>query len=104
MLNYQPAKGEVNNQPSETVPDQAMSIKEIMTRYAKGLPLGGAKTPTWDEEDDLPDLRTLDLEERAELKLLYEAELAEIAQKRKNALENGQPDPAQQELPLPPAP
>lgn len=60
-------RGEVNNKPSMTIPDQTMSIREILSRYAQGLPVG-VKTPIYDgEENDLPDPMTLDLVDRAEL-------------------------------------
>lgn len=63
-----PKKRTMNNQPSLTVPDQTMSIKEIMNRFAKGLPIEGQKVPVYHgEEDYLPDYKSLDLTERQEL-------------------------------------
>jgi hypothetical protein len=49
--------------PSATVPDQTMSIKEILTRHAHGLPLGGSQEGLYDEEGTSQgiDIRTLDL-------------------------------------------
>lgn len=46
---------EINDMPSMTIPDQAMSIPEMIKRYASGLPLGGARVPFYEEnpEDDL---------------------------------------------------
>lgn len=62
-----PHKGEVNTQPSKTVPDQTMSIKEIMERYARGLPIEAGKVPIYHgEEDEIPDLKRMDLSERAD--------------------------------------
>lgn len=61
---------EYNSGISETVPDQAMSIEEIMSRYSKGLPLDGERVPVWMQdglEDDMPDLRHMDLAERQEI-------------------------------------
>lgn len=66
---------EINNEPSLTVPDQTMSIQEILERYARGLPIGGQNEGYYDEEDDLPDPRTLDLEERAQLAMRFEDEI-----------------------------
>ena len=70
--------------PSETVPDQTMSMRQILDRYARGLPLD-AKTPIWDEnahEDSfMPDPRTLDLAERQELADSAKAELSAIKSK-----------------------
>lgn len=54
-------------QPSLTVPDQSMSIKTILERYARGLPVGGRLDEYYDEEDTMPDYRTLDLTEIADL-------------------------------------
>ena len=34
-----PTNGEVNNEPSMTIPDQSMSIEEIVTRFASGEPI-----------------------------------------------------------------
>lgn len=58
---------EVNNKPSLTVPDQSLSVKQILDRYARGLPLGGMKVPVYDGEEDVPDFNKLDLAERQEL-------------------------------------
>lgn len=73
------SRGEVNTMPSETVPDQTLSIREIMVRYSRGLPIDGAKVPIWEgEENDLPDPRTLDLAERQELAAEFEEEIRQI--------------------------
>lgn len=78
MLNYVPKPGEVNTMPSMTVPDQCMSLQEILKRFARGLPVDGGRVPLYDEENDLPDIRTLDLTERAELAAMYKAEIAAL--------------------------
>lgn len=75
---------EKNYGPSLTIPDQTMTIRQIVDRYAKGLPIDGARTPIWDEEDDLPDWRTLDLVERQELAKQYEQEIQHIKQNHYN--------------------
>lgn len=54
-------QGEVNFRPSKTIPDQAMSIQEIMRRYASGLPLSGQRVGFFDAEDPLPDTSKMDL-------------------------------------------
>ena len=67
---------EKNYGPSLTIPDQTMSIRQILERHSRGLPISGWKEPIWDgEENDLPDIRTLDLAERQELAYLYQQEL-----------------------------
>jgi len=69
LLNYDYTEqhGEVNNLPSMTIPDQTMSVRTIVDRYTRGLPVTGF-TPIYDGEDFyMPDPRTLDLVDRAEL-------------------------------------
>lgn len=53
--NYQ--KGyEKNTKPSQTIPDQTMSIQTIMDRYARGLPLGGQREPVYNGDGDEADM------------------------------------------------
>lgn len=54
--------------PSQTVPDQSLSVKEILTRYAQGLPLAGEKIPVYEgEEESIPaNWDKMDLSERAD--------------------------------------
>jgi len=79
-----PYKGQVNNKPSETVPDQTMTMREILTRYAKGLPIDGEKTPLWEEgEGYAKDPETLDLAEREELATQAREELQQINERIK---------------------
>lgn len=100
MLNYSPSVGEVNNEPSMTVPDQAMSIQEMLERFARGLPVGGARAAFYDEENDLPDLRTLDLEERAQLAMSYQDELREL----RKGVQSPPPSPLPSPTDTPPPP
>ena len=82
-------KYKIFTQPSMTVPDQSMSIKTILERYARGLPVGGRLDEYYDEEDDLPNPLTLDLAERQELEEVYKFELNEIQNKsRKKVINN----------------
>jgi hypothetical protein len=76
---------EVITEPSQTVPDQALTIREILKRYASGQPLGGGKEPIYEgEEGDGVDPRTLDLAERQELEIAARQELAEIEKRLKS--------------------
>lgn len=61
-------KGELNTLPSETIPNQSMSIQEILSRWTRGLPMTGAKVPVYNGDDLLPDLKKMDLVELDELK------------------------------------
>ncbi len=78
-------KYKVFSQPSCTVPDQTMSIRTILERYARGLPVGGRLDEYYDEEDTLPDPRTLDLAERQELAEQYKQEINEIKSRKKQS-------------------
>jgi len=101
---------EVNRQPSMTVPDQTMSIKEIERRFGAGLPLGGGRKPSdpdtslMDEEDlihtDILHINpaTLDLAERAELRDAVNTELGEIKHRDR---ERRKPKPVKEEVKSP---
>ena len=62
---------ERNNQPSATVPDQAMSVREILVRFANGLGFDSGKVPVWNSPDEIPDnFQHLDLaDQRAYLEM-----------------------------------
>jgi len=77
---------EINNEPSQTVPDQSMSVRELLSRFANGLPLGGGKEAIYEGEDgDGIDPRRLDLAERQELEIAARKELAEIEERLKSS-------------------
>lgn len=61
-------KGESSTKPSLTVPDQSMTITEIVTRYAKGLPFDNQRTGIYDEDENdvIPDFRRMDLVDQQE--------------------------------------
>lgn len=63
---YKDQLGEVNTLPSMTIPDQTMSIRTIVDRYARGLPVTSF-TPIYEGEEYIPDPKTLDLVERHEM-------------------------------------
>lgn len=92
---------EKNTQPSKTVPDQSLPMREILVRFAKGLPVG-VKTPVYNGEELLPDVAKLDLVDIQELREAIRDEISgltddvntDIKNKRKakeeakNALKN----------------
>lgn len=76
---------EVNNLPSMTVPDQSMSVAEMLARHASGLPISGAKIPLYEgDQDPLGGLdpRTLDL---SELQTLRDEAIDREKEKRRQA-------------------
>lgn len=61
----------VKNKISMTIPDQSMTVSELVERNKRGLPLGGAKVPIWEEDPEnnyLPDVKRLDLAEIQDMK------------------------------------
>lgn len=68
LISYKRETGAFNNEPSLFEPDQTMSIREIMERYARGLPIADQKTPIYLDEEEFPDLRKFDLVEIEEMK------------------------------------
>lgn len=98
--NY-PIRGEINLKPSETIPDQTMTVKELIERYQKGLPLGNTqKVPMYvGEEDpfDGIDPRSLDLSERIEMmrnaqQLIKDTQEALQKQEKENRIKKQQAD------------
>lgn len=62
--NAKPSKGQKITGISMTIPNQAMSVREIMLKHTRGQMIEGAREEIWDgEENDLPDPRTLDISE-----------------------------------------
>lgn len=84
MLNAKdfPKQGEVFTLPSMTVPDQSLTVRELMDRFARGLPLGGARVPIYEGEDDnTPDFARMDLSEIEDYQLKIKEELEEIRER-----------------------
>jgi hypothetical protein len=78
FLTYTPAiddDPEINNEPSLTVPDMALTIQDIMARHIQGKPLPTAPNLQYQSDDPdnsplLPNVATLDLTDQQEM--LYE--------------------------------
>lgn len=86
--NHNDYPGQKFTQPSMTVPDQTMSIKTIMDRYAKGLPIADGFTPIY-EDDDIPSSginpRTLDLVDLQELRIENKEKIQYLEEKIKSS-------------------
>lgn len=74
-----PRVGEKNEKPSATVPDMSLSIREILDRYARGIPMNVKKGKYDEEEEDDAfysiDVSNLDLAEKEELARQAKAEV-----------------------------
>lgn len=81
---------------SKTIPDQTMSVAEIMHRYAKGLPISGERVPVYHgDEEFIPDIKTLDLSEIEDMKIQAQntiaaerKKIADLEAERKKIAEN----------------
>lgn len=76
-------KYKMYNEPSLTIPDQTMSIREMLERFARGLPLTGNNSePVYEGDEGLGvDIRTLDLSELHDLKEGIKQEISDIRTK-----------------------
>lgn len=74
------SKGQTFTQPSQTIPDQTMSMRTILERYARGLPIAGSKEAIWSEDESEHGInpRTLDLVDFQELKMKNKAKIEEL--------------------------
>ena len=77
------SKPEKFTQKSLTIPDQAMSIPELIRRYASGLPLGGQRVPLYSEEPETDFLNgrnweTLDISEQYDFMKYAKDEINDI--------------------------
>lgn len=65
--------------PSKTIPNQSMTVQEIVQRFAQGLPFDQQRVPVYHgEETFLPDPKTLDLVEIADLKAQNEEQIKKL--------------------------
>lgn len=109
-----PKQYEKNSGKSETIPDQTMTMREIMDRYAKGLPIGGQRQGTFDDSldedaddafDMMPDMKKLDLSEQHDIMENSKKELSEINERMKNRKQPKKPEnPPKTDNPPPPPP
>lgn len=76
---------EENKMPSKTVPDQTLTVKQILDRYRRGIPANvKQRIPIYEgEESDFPELQHMDLAEREEYIQARHEELLEITDRLK---------------------
>lgn len=78
---HKPQKERIT-QPSMTIPDQSMTITEMLSRTARGLPINSGQVPVYNGDKVLlPVWQSLDLIDRA--KVVAAAEQAVAAKKAK---------------------
>jgi len=94
---------EKNTLPSMTIPNQAMSIPELIRRYASGLPLGGSRVPFYDEnpEEDLLGGRnwnTFDLSEQNDIIKGYKQDYEDTIARLRNTPKQTEPKNSEQNV------
>lgn len=55
--------GEINNLPSMTIPDEALTVTEILERHTRGIPFQAGRVPIYDGDEPKPDLKKMDISE-----------------------------------------
>lgn len=56
--------GEINDEPSMTVPGETMSLRDMLDRFARGMALPPRPEPYYNEQQQLPNLNAMDLVDR----------------------------------------
>lgn len=59
-----PKTGEQNNMPSETVPNQSMTVLQMIQRHRQGLPIDESKGALYQGDELMPDISNMDLIDR----------------------------------------
>jgi len=75
--NYQQEEGEVNDMPSETIPNQSKSIAEIYRLYASGQPISTNPNLDYTGDEFVPNFEFMDPVER-------DAYIEKVAQLKKS--------------------
>lgn len=79
VRNYKRCEGEKNYKPSETVPDMAMSLREMLANHVHGLPIDQTgMNAVYDPDGELPDVKSLDLVEIHEMSTALQKRVVEI--------------------------
>lgn len=82
LKDFPTPKGEINYQPSMTLPDQSMTIREILQRHQSGLPTTGQRVPFYQEEGTdgvtQQEFQRLDLAEQQQIIEQHKYELEQI--------------------------
>lgn len=91
IINYKPSEGKKFTMPSLTVPDDTMSIRELLSRHANGLPLSNGQPVFYADEDSLGiNPKTLDLTEWDDLKKAKDESIKEYKKYQKKLEETEQ--------------
>ena len=77
--NAKPSKPEVNNLPSQTIPDASISMRQILDRFQRGIPVTRTlRTPQYNEDFNYSDNMEFDDIHTAKLEQLEKVEKLNI--------------------------
>lgn len=86
---------EVNLKPSQTVPDEVLSLNELLHRYARGQSVQVLQ-PVWNgDEEEFPDLDRMTAQERLDYARELQENIIELKQQQEN--ESKEPSEAEPE-------
>ena len=88
---YRPKSYQKFTLPSMAVPDQSLTIKEILNRYTKGLPVEGYSNPHYNDESEGIRAKSLDLVEQQELKMSTAEKIEHLTKEVKAQKEKKKP-------------
>lgn len=72
-----PEKRKIIDEPSQTVPDQTMSIRQIMSRHVRGIDNSVVKTPIYQESSGV-NPKTLDLVDVQEIRMEHQERIKSV--------------------------
>lgn len=99
--NYIPKEGVISTQPSLTVPDQSLTLRELLINYTRGndLPTTQKQPAFFDSEQFIPDLNRMDLvdiqemmEDNAQNAAQLQDNLKELSKPKKTVIHKKQND------------
>ena len=73
-------EGEKDFGISLTVPDQALTVRDLITRYTRGRALPAGRTPIWNGEEEFPDFERMTIQEQLDYKMDLEIYIREKRQ------------------------
>lgn len=91
-------QGEQNTLPSETQQDELLSIKDMLERHVRGVPIPGYHEGTYDDEvehaDDeyFPSIEEMDLSEIADMRDMLTARVKELKKQDIEAAKKAEKD------------
>ena len=97
--NAKPSKPEVNNLPTQTTPDASISMRQILDRFQRGIPVTRTlRTPQYNENFNYPDNMEFDDIHNAKLQIREEVKFkkVEYARQEKERKKTANDDPKEE--------